>query len=72
MAISVRIEGGLCCGFGNCAQVCPELFELDPEMNRSRLRRAGAADDLVEQVRRAASECPTQAIEISPALEVAP
>jgi ferredoxin len=64
MAISVHIENGLCCGFGNCAVVCPKVFELDAESNRSKLLRSTATGELAAQVRRAAFECPTQAITI--------
>jgi ferredoxin len=69
MTILVHIDVGRCCGWGNCAQVCPQMFELDPETNRGKLRRAAVADDLGVQVRRAASECPTQAIEVSSLVE---
>jgi ferredoxin len=70
MAIIVRIDSGACCGWGNCAQVCPEMFELDPETNRAKLRHLACPDDLASQVHRAAAECPTQAISIAPAGEL--
>ena len=64
MAIKIGIEEGLCCGWGNCAQVCPQVFELDPESNRVRLRLTEVSDGLVESVRYAVSGCPTEAIVI--------
>jgi ferredoxin len=65
MAISVDVDCGRCCGWGNCAQVCPEVFELDPQTNRARLRHKNVPDELTVQVQEAAAECPTQAIELS-------
>lgn len=61
--IKVRIESGLCCGFGNCALVCPAVFEVDAVTNTATLvGDAAAVEKFAAEVRRAASECPSQAI----------
>lgn len=62
--IKILIDNGSCCGFGNCAFVCPEVFVVDEEDNRAKLLREDV-DTFAEQIRRAAVECPTQAIQIS-------
>jgi ferredoxin len=64
MALSARVEEGVCCGAGNCALVCPEVFLLDAATNRVRLRRIEVPEDLIVAAKRAALDCPTQAIEI--------
>lgn len=61
--IKIRIESGLCCGFGNCASVCPEVFSVDAETNRAVLVGT-AVEKFVAQIHRAAVECPTRAIEV--------
>jgi len=61
----VRMEGGdvakvdqdLCVGCGLCAQVCPDVFELDAEGMAS--AKEGAAADCVQD---AIDQCPVGAI----------
>lgn len=61
--IAVLIEDNLCCGFGNCEQVCPSMFRLDPKSNRARLLRTPNVADAALLLQ-AAEECPTQAITV--------
>jgi ferredoxin len=61
--ISVQIHDGVCCGFGNCAALCPEVFVLDYDSNRVQLVPGARLAAHAAQIALAASECPTQAIE---------
>lgn len=63
-SVQVRVQQDLCCGFGNCAWLCPEVFELDFASNRSRMVDGAPVDAHREQVLQAAQECPTQAITV--------
>jgi ferredoxin len=60
--VNVQIQSGLCCGFGNCAGICPEVFVIDYETNRVQLAPDAPLAAYAAQVAQAASECPTQAI----------
>ncbi len=59
--MKVRIDNDLCAGFGICVGIAPEVFELHPDGYATVL-----VDDvpveLQDLVRRAASQCPAQAI----------
>ncbi len=60
----VVLDQTLCCGFGNCAETCAEVFELDDTVNRARVIRAEPPARLGAAVLRAVSECPTAAITV--------
>lgn len=64
--LAVRIDEQLCCGFASCAQICPELFALDPVSNRAKLLRPPQTGDAA-LLHRAETECPTRAIVITSA-----
>lgn len=63
-ALRVHIHKDMCCGFGNCATVCPAVFQLDYETNRARCRDRAPIDAHAEAVARAIDECPAQAISL--------
>ena len=54
----IVIDGSLCCGFGDCADLAPDVFELDPS-GRALLRMGTSADAAVLE---AAAACPMGAI----------
>ena len=56
----VVIDRSLCSGFGSCAELAPEVFEVDAGGLVS--LRVGASDD--PSVLEAASACPMGAIQI--------
>ncbi len=62
----VQIQSDLCCGFGNCAGVCPQVFVLDYASNRAQIVANVSLAEFADRIAQAASECPTQAIRISP------
>jgi ferredoxin len=57
----IVIDRSLCSGFGACAELAPEIFELDAGGNAS--VRVGRSDDPV--VLEAAATCPMAAIHVS-------
>ena len=56
----IVIDGSLCSGFGDCADLAPHAFELDAH-GKARLR-TGTSED--EAVLEAAAACPMGAIEV--------
>ncbi len=56
----IVIDGSLCSGFGDCADLAPDVFELDSH-GKALLRR-GTSDD--PNVLDAASACPMGAIKV--------
>ena len=56
----IVIDGSLCSGFGDCADLAPDVFELDAH-DKAQLRTGTSAD---ERVLEAASACPMGAITI--------
>jgi ferredoxin len=59
--VKVRIDTDLCAGFGICVGIAPEVFQLHDDGYATVLADEvpAALDDLV---RRAANQCPAQAI----------
>jgi ferredoxin len=56
----IRIDRSLCSGFGTCAELAPELFDLDGSGVAS--VRVGETDDVMAVD--AAGECPMGAISV--------
>ena len=56
----VTVDRDICCASGNCEMAAPAVFELadsgDVQVH------AAAVDANIDSVRRAISECPTQAL----------
>ena len=59
MTYRIVIDRSLCSGFGSCAELAPEVFELDGGVARL---RAGLSDD--PTVLDAADSCPMGAISV--------
>ena len=60
--LEIELDIGSCCGFGNCALVCPEVFAVDAETNRVKQVGSAADEETAAKVHRAAAECPTHVI----------
>jgi ferredoxin len=60
MMFRIVIDGSLCSGFGDCADLAPEVFELDSH-GKAALRRGETADPAVLD---AVSACPMGAISV--------
>ena len=56
----IVIDGSLCSGFGDCADLAPEVFELDRN-GKAGLRVSSSADPAVLE---AAAACPMGAIRV--------
>jgi len=56
----IVIDRSLCSGFGSCAELAPEVFEVDPGGLVS--LRVGTSDDA--SVLEAAAACPMGAIQV--------
>jgi len=58
-------DRGACCGYGVCAEICPEVFKLD-EAGIVYLDDDIVAADLVDRAREAAEACPQLALTLEP------
>lgn len=62
--MKVSVNNDLCAGFGICLGLAPEVFELH-EDGYAVVQTAEVPPELEDIVRRAATQCPAQAIFIS-------
>lgn len=62
--MKVRIDTDICAGFGICVGICPEVFELH-EDGYATVLVDEVPPELNDLVRRAAGQCPAQAIALS-------
>ena len=62
--MKVRIDNDLCAGFGICVGIAPEVFQLHAD-GYATVLVSDVPADLEDLVRRAASQCPAQAIVLS-------
>jgi ferredoxin len=63
MAYELRINPIACTGHGLCAELLPEIIELDP-WGYPILSSATVPRSLVEHAKRAAATCPTLALRL--------
>ena len=59
--MQIRIIRNECCGNGQCVEIAPEVFALDPQRKCMVLDPEAAP---AERVYEAAESCPCQAIEV--------
>jgi ferredoxin len=62
--MNVHVDTDLCAGFGICVGICPEVFELHDD-GYATVLVGEVPPELQDLVRRAANQCPAQAISIS-------
>jgi ferredoxin len=62
--MKVRVDAGVCAGFGVCLGLCPEVFELHDD-GYAIVRVDEVPQELEDAVRKAASQCPSRAISLS-------
>lgn len=62
--LEIELDIGSCCGFGNCALVCPEVFAMEARTSRVKLVGSANDEETAAKVHRAADECPTHAIAV--------
>jgi len=59
----VHVERSTCEGYGNCVTACPDIFDLDDD--GVVVLDAGAAESAsLDDLRRAAYDCPTSSITV--------
>lgn len=62
--MKVAVNSEVCEGYGNCARIVPELFELD-DAGYSQVKNGGQVPEALEgQARYAQQDCPMDAISI--------
>lgn len=62
--MKVVIDTEICAGFGICVGICPEVFELH-EDGYATVLLDEVPSSLEDLVRRAADQCPAQAISLN-------
>lgn len=63
MSVRVTVDPDVCVGSADCARIAPRAFEIDDTEDVARVTTE-ASDTPIEQLRRAAYECPTGAITV--------
>jgi ferredoxin len=63
--VTIAIDRIRCDGFGMCAELLPELIELD-DWGYPIVAPGGVADELLEHARRAVAVCPVLALRLRP------
>ncbi len=61
--MKVRVDASLCTGHGRCYEIAPSVFR-DDDHGHSYVDRADVPSQAEEKVRRAAKNCPEEAISI--------
>jgi len=71
LPLTLAIDRIRCDGFGICAELLPELVELD-EWGYPIVRAGAVPDDLLDHARRAVEACPVLALRLRAAATPAP
>jgi len=61
--LKVEIDRNACCGYGVCAEICPEVYGLD-DNGIVVLKTETVPEGLEEEAREGAAACPQLAIKI--------
>lgn len=62
-ALRVIVDRSRCCGYGLCAQICPQVYKLDTD-GLVYLDSDAVPAGLEEEAREGAAACPAEAITI--------
>lgn len=62
-ALRVIVDRGRCCGYGLCAQLCPEVYKLD-ENGLVYVESELIPEGLEEEAKEGAAACPAEALVI--------
>jgi ferredoxin len=58
--MKVKIDNDACVGDGTCAEMCPEVFEMEGDLAIVKLDKIPG--ELEERVKEVANDCPVEAI----------
>jgi ferredoxin len=58
--MKVKIDNDACVGDGTCAEMCPEVFEMEGDLAVVKVDKVPAG--LEQKVKEAADDCPVEAI----------
>jgi ferredoxin len=58
--MKVRVDEDACVGDGSCVSICPEIFEMDGDVAKARVK--DVPEDLQTSCREASDVCPVEAI----------
>ena len=61
--LKVKVNKDACIGCGACADICPDVFEIDDD-GLSKAKVETVKEENKDEVQDAADSCPTAAIEI--------
>lgn len=64
--LKVVINKPACCGYGICAEICPEVYKLD-DAGIVYVDSEIVPEGLEEQAKEGAEACPQSALEVVPA-----
>jgi ferredoxin len=64
--LRVVIDKPACCGYGLCAEICPDVFKLDAN-GIVYVNDTLVPEGLEEQAREGAEACPQAALSVEPA-----
>src|SRR5271168_3073324 len=61
--LRVVADRGACCGYGVCAEICPEIFQVD-DIGIVQLKVAIVPEGLEVRAREGAAACPQSALKV--------
>jgi ferredoxin len=64
MALVVEADGELCCGYGNCVMLCPDVFALPDGADTVTIVSPTVPVASEEAAREAVRDCPTGALRL--------
>ena len=64
--LKVTADRSACCGYGVCAEICPEIYQLD-DAGIVKLLHTLVPPGLEDRAREGAEACPQSALAVEPA-----
>ena len=61
----VVVDSSACCGYGICAEICPEVYKLDPA-GIAYVETEIVHSDLIARAEEGAEACPQAALKLEP------
>ena len=64
MDVRVEVDEDLCCAYGTCVDLAPDLFTLEGESDAAEPKMNPVPEQAVAAAEAAALECPTRALRV--------